>query len=230
MTVRTNDPNYRGDTGEQVDVVPGVPTDRVRWGPIMAGTFAALTALAVLSSLGAAIGLSAYDRSDDARRFSVGAGSWGVISMLVAFGFGGWLAARSSAVRGRDNGLLNGFMVAGVGIPILLLALGSAGLLMSHAEIANDRDVAMRGQFDGAAQQASDGNAKASDNNQTPQQGTREEEARQGGSRAAWGTLLSRVLAIGAASMAGLIGARDDHHRDAGSQRRPTRADTGLAV
>jgi hypothetical protein len=51
----------RRDDDDRVVVSRGVPTDRVRWGPILAGTFAALTALAVLSTLGTAIGLSAYD-------------------------------------------------------------------------------------------------------------------------------------------------------------------------
>src|SRR3954467_15828776 len=107
MTMRDENREYTTSRGsDQVEVAPGVPTDRVRWGPILAGTFAALTALAVLSTLGAAIGLSAYDPGDDTRRCAIGAGVWGVITMLLAFGFGGWLAARSSAVRGGDNGFL----------------------------------------------------------------------------------------------------------------------------
>src|SRR5687768_5733380 len=50
---------------DRVDAVRGTPTDRVRWGPILAGTFAALTTLAILSTLGAAIGFSSYDRGQD---------------------------------------------------------------------------------------------------------------------------------------------------------------------
>src|SRR5215218_344789 len=107
----------RDHSDDRVEVAEGVPTDRVRWGPILAGTFAALTMLAVLSTLGAAIGMTAYDAGDDARRF--------------AFGFGGWLTARSAAVRGHDNGLLNGFMVAGFGIPLLLFLLSTAATIMS---------------------------------------------------------------------------------------------------
>ena len=104
----------------------GVPVDRVRWGPILAGTFAALTALAVLNTLGTAIGLSKWDPGDDARRFAIGAGVWGVISLLLSFGIGGFLAGRSEALRGRGNGMLNGFMVAAVGIPLLMFMLASA--------------------------------------------------------------------------------------------------------
>jgi hypothetical protein len=107
MTIRTDEPNHGRDTREQVDVAPGVPVDRVRWGPILIGLFAALTALAVLSILGTAVGLSAYDAGDDARRFAVGAGVWGIISMLLAFGFGGWMAARSAALRLQTTPMKN---------------------------------------------------------------------------------------------------------------------------
>src|SRR5687767_15989993 len=102
----------RTDDDNRVVVSPGVPTDRIRWGPILAGTFAALTALAVLSTLGTAIGLSAYDPGqDDPRNFARAGGVWGVLSLILAFAFGGWLTARAAAVRGRSNGMLNGFMV-----------------------------------------------------------------------------------------------------------------------
>src|SRR5688572_27714281 len=124
------------DPSVEVNTAIVNPTDRIRWGPILAGVFAAMTAMAVLSVLGAAIGMSAYDANDDARHFAIGAGIWGAITMLIAFALGGWLTARSAAVRGRNNGLLNGAMVAGVGIPLMLFLLGSAGTLMGSAEAA----------------------------------------------------------------------------------------------
>jgi hypothetical protein len=131
--------------------------------------------------------------------------------MVVAFGFGGWLAARSSAVHGGDNGLLNGFLVAAVGIPALLLAMGSASVLMAQAEVANDRDLATRGQFDGEARPASAVLSGAADDNTTPPNDqARIEEARSAARRTAWSTLLALTLTLGAASLAGLVGARDD--------------------
>src|SRR3954451_13457190 len=106
MTMRDENREYTTSRGsDQVEVAPGVPTDRVRWGPILAGTFAALTALAVLSTLGTAIGLSAYDPGqDDPRNFARAGGIWGVLSLILAFAFGGWLTARAAAVKGRNNG------------------------------------------------------------------------------------------------------------------------------
>jgi len=219
----------RDDFNDRVDVAPGVPTDRVRWGPILAGTFAALTALAVLATLGAAIGLSSYDRGqDDPRNFAMAGGAWGIISTILAFAFGGWVAARSAAVRGRDNGLLNGAMVAGFGIPLMLLFFSGAGLAMTHAEVANNRDAQARGQYDGAitASARMSGNATGgattgdnptgmSSNNSNGSNGNNQpaddrEAARRAGSRTAWSMLTAMVLAIAAAAAAGYVGARDD--------------------
>jgi len=229
MTVHA-DERYRANIPEMgsasyekehpVDVAPGVPTDRVRWGPILAGTFAALTMLAVLSAFGAAVGLSAYDRGDDARRFAFGAGIWGAITTLIAFGFGGWLAARSAAVRGSDAGLLNGFMVAGVGVPLLFGALGGATMLMGHAAVSSDRNVSPARRTDSARQASAvlpgdnaDSQSNASRNNSNDTDDTaRIEDAQRAGRGAAWGTLVALLLAIGAASAGGYMGARDDHY------------------
>jgi len=205
----------RNNVPERVDVVAGVPADRVRWGPILAGTFAAMTALAVLSALGAAIGFSRYDPGDNASRFAVGAGIWGIISMILSFGFGGWLAARSAAIHGHNGGLLNGFMVAAFGIPCLFLFLGSATALMTHAAIASNRDQPTRDRYDGVARQASDvmsptdRTASGSTANDANNRST--EDARDTGKRAAWSTLIGLVLAIAAASFAGIAGSRDDN-------------------
>jgi ferric-dicitrate binding protein FerR (iron transport regulator) len=129
--------------------------------------------------------------------------------MLVAFGLGGWITGRSSAVRGHDNGLLNGFMVAAVGIPLMLFALGSAtnavadnALSRSTANTRTGLDNAMtasdRITSDGASAGQSNANATAND------------DARRAARRTAWGTLLALTLAIGAAAAAGYAGAGDD--------------------
>lgn len=214
MTLRDDDRTYGRAAGDRVDVAPGVPTDRVRWGPILAGAFAAITALVVLSTLGAAVGMSAYDAGDSARNFAIGAGVWGIISMILAFAIGGWLTARSAAVRGRDNGVLNGFMVAAVGIPLLLFVLGSAATLMGHAAATSSRDM-----------DATPASARIGDTTVTATAQDREEASRRG-SRTAWGTLASLILAIGAASAGGYLGAKDDGHY----RREHTHIDSGTGT
>src|SRR5437870_50739 len=101
------------------------PVDRVRWASIFAGLFAAMSALVVLTVLGLAIGLSSYNAGEPASAFGIGAGIWGAISALIAFLIGGWLAARTAALPGRGNGVLNGAMVWLVAVPLMLFLLGS---------------------------------------------------------------------------------------------------------
>ena len=104
---------------------PARPTDLVRWGPILAGLFAALSTLATLTVLGLAIGASTFTPGASLGNMGLGAGIWGAVSALLAFGVGGWLAARSAAVGGHSNGILNGAMVWFVAIPLLLYLLSS---------------------------------------------------------------------------------------------------------
>ena len=107
----TQDIGYTAQPRVDIDTtVVNTPTDRVRWGPILAGLFAAMSVLIVLSVLGLAVGLSNVDAGDRPANFGIGAGIWGAVSALLAFFFGGWMAARTSAVR-VGNGALQGSMV-----------------------------------------------------------------------------------------------------------------------
>lgn len=122
----------------------GISIDRLRWGPIVAGLFVALAVLAVLATLGAAIGFSSVDYGDEPRNFGIGAGIWGAISALIAFFVGGLVAARTAAtpvtsidrdgsIR-NDNGLLQGAMVWAVAVPLsMYLAASTAGSMIRGA-------------------------------------------------------------------------------------------------
>jgi hypothetical protein len=218
----------RDDAGVDVAIVN--PTDRLRWGPILGGVFAAITTAAILSTLGAAIGMSVYDRSDDPRNFAIGFGIWGIVTMILSYALGGWIAARSAAFWGRNVGLLNGAMVAAVGIPLMLFLLGSAGAMMGGAAASSDHrgagaqarmgssgGGAMSQGFDEATQAAgritpgdpaasaaSGGGASGGGGSAAPS-----EEAARAGSRAAWGTLAALVLAIASSALGGYLGSRD---------------------
>jgi hypothetical protein len=110
--------------------------DRVRWGPVIAGLFVSLATLAVLATLGVAIGFSAADRNDSASTFGIGVGVWGAASALIAFFVGGLVAARTAATPvtaidteghlKNDNGLLQGAMVWAVAIPLTTYLAASA--------------------------------------------------------------------------------------------------------
>lgn len=68
-------------------------SDLVRWGPILAGLFAAMGFQALSLSLGAGFGVTT----------AVGAGAavWGAVTLIIAAFIGGWIAAWSLAVGGR---------------------------------------------------------------------------------------------------------------------------------
>ena len=210
-----------GDVNVNTAVV--TPTDRVRWGPIIAGLFAALSLLALLSVLGVAVGLSAYDPGDDPRRFGVGAGIWGAICMILAFFFGGWLAARSAAIRGTNNGLLNGALVWAVAIPLMayILASGAARMADTTANVADrtgnqdqvDRVAKLStGNRDNTISSSSNPDNTQQSQSRPPQVSEQDKErAAKTGSKAAWGTLISMLLGLCAAGAGGAAGARDRH-------------------
>jgi hypothetical protein len=189
------------------------PTDRVRWGPIFAGLFATLTTLAVLALLGIAVGLSSYNAGEPASNFGIGAGIWGIISALIAFAIGGWLASTTAAVRGRGNGLLNGAMVWVVAIPLLLYLLaGGLGTALNAA--ANAAPAAAQVAATAASNPAVQATAQGAQNSaqDAAQQVTPQnvEQATRTASTGAWGTLIALVLGFLASSIGGIVGARSE--------------------
>ena len=202
--------NYTGTT-PSVGVTTAVvtPFDRVRWGPILAGLFAALSTLTLLSVLGLAIGLTAWDRGDNTRAYSIGAGIWSIITALISFFVGGWLAARSAAAAGERNGVLNGSMVWAVAIPLMLFAVGGGFAALADAAVngRGTRVVMMeRGDTADRAQTAS---ARLGDTvsgtmgGNTTDAATTQRHAAVG----AWWTLISLVLGLCAAAAGGASGA-----------------------
>ncbi|MDQ2809644.1 MAG: hypothetical protein M3Z04_22445, partial [Chloroflexota bacterium] len=203
---------------------PARPTDLVRWGPILAGLFAALSTLATLTVLGLAIGAATFTPGASLGNLGLGAGIWGAISALIAFGVGGWLAARSAAVGGHSNGILNGAMVWFVAIPLLLYLLSSGvGSLLGAAGSAAGTAIQAAAPAAGQAatnpgvqatvqaggQQVLTGaqaTAQAVANSITPDT---QKKAADATSQGAWGTLLSLGLAAAAAIGGGFLGARE---------------------
>lgn len=211
------------------------PTDLVRWGPIIAGIFAALATLITLSVLGIAIGLSAFNYGDPASNFGIGAGIWGAISALIAFLVGGWIAGRGAAFSGRTSGVFNGAMVWFVVIPLLVYMLGSGiGALARTAGSVAGTAVTAAGQAAGAAAgaaadnpavqataqaagqaaqglpQAAQATAQAAVGQVSPQDVNQVADT---GANAAWSTLLSLGLMAAASILGGYMGARSNERQ-----------------
>jgi len=92
--------------------------DLTRWGPVIAGFFTTLSLVVLLGVLGAAIGLTT----------GTGALLWGVITLVVAFFAGGWVAGRTAAASYPGMGWLQGALVWSV-TTVILLVLSTLGLL-----------------------------------------------------------------------------------------------------
>ena len=177
------------------------PRDRVRWGPVWAGLVSALSLFLLLNVLALAIGATTVDagtNAGDAARFG---GIAPAIIGLLSFLFGGWVAARTSAVRGMGNGVFNGFLVWALGtlLAVALAAFGLGSLLGAAGDFA--------GQISGLGQQAA--------GNVDPAQVTRNREEIANTIRdGALGTFAGLGLPALAASIGGALGARKEHDRD----------------
>jgi hypothetical protein len=230
---------YPASSGPDVNVVATsvtTPTDRVRWPSIFAGLFAALSTLVVLAVLGAAVAGSAWDPGDSARSFGIGAGIWAAISALLAFFVGGFLASRTAAVRGHNNGLLNGAMVWVVAIPLLLymiigpLLRATGGAISTAAQSASNvardtlRDDTARSADRSRADDRPEADRIADDRARTASaqvQATtqrvtqavndprNQEKAANATAKSAWGSLVSLLLGLAAAAAGGYFGSRD---------------------
>ena len=232
-------PASSSEPNVNITAAVATPTDRVRWGPIIAGLFAALSTLAVLTVLGIAIAGSAYDPGDSARAFGIGAGIWSAVSALIAFFIGGWLSARSAAVRSEGSGVLNGAMVWVVAIPLMLyVIMGGIGSLFhatgtavsAGAQAASTTANNMsRQEMQDQAQTAS---AKIQATTQQlatqAQQPENQREAAHATAKGAWGTLVSLLLGLAAAAFGGYVGSgmKHVHHSRSTHDHDATRRNT----
>jgi hypothetical protein len=207
----------------EVDVA-GVPMrDRIRWGPIVAGVVTAFAVLLFLTVLGIALGISALGGGDENNPQTLGtaAGIWGGLSLLVAFFFGGWMAARAAATLSESDGPLNGF-VTGAATLLLLLWLATtaitgalgffastvSGLAGAAAPVAMEAvdQGAVPPQTETAVDQAAQ-NPEAAVPTEVAQAAQQAgETASRAAGPGAWGTTIAIILAIGAATLGGMVG------------------------
>ena len=184
-------PAYRApapDVFQRTEII--APRDLVRWGPVLAGLVTAFTLFLLLSVLLIAFGAQAIRVGDPNVDEAAGTGAIvTAVIALVAFLIGGFVAGRSAAVGGRWAGLLNGFLVWGLGLLLVLLlaGLGLGGLLGASGDLFQQYRAA------GSPQP----NADASD----ILQGIRD---------TAFPAFLSLFLPALAAALGGFLGSRED--------------------
>lgn len=223
--------------GPTVDVdMAEVPLrDRIRWGPIIAGVVTAFAVLLFLTVLGIALGISALSGNNDTnpQTWGTAAGIWGGLSLLLAFFFGGWMAARAAATLSDSDGPLNGF-ITGAATLLLLLWLATTALTGALGFFASTvsniagaaAPVAMQAVDQGAVPantQTQVDQAAQNPSAAVPTQVTgAAQQAGQTASKAAgpgaWGTAIAIILAVGAATLGGMVG-RNDRMVIPGSRR-----------
>ena len=121
---------------QQTQVI--APRDFVRWGPVLAGLVVAFTLFLLMSVLLVAVGLQSIRVGDP--NIDEAAGTGAIITAIIAllsFLIGGFVAGRTAAVEGRWAGLLNGFLVWGLGLLLLILlaGMGLGGLLGASGDL-----------------------------------------------------------------------------------------------
>lgn len=101
---------------------------RLSWGGIFAGFVVATALQMVLTTLGAAIGLAAFDpgQGDSASSLGIGAAIWFALTALVSMFVGGMTAGRLAGVLTRGDGMLHGVIMWGLSL-LLAIYLGSSG-------------------------------------------------------------------------------------------------------
>jgi len=110
---------------------------RIQWGPIATGLLVALTAMTLLSLLGAAIGLTAFKagaaavQGTNPASAARNAGVWAAVSAGLAFLLGGYAASRTAGLRDRRWGSWHGALVFMLAVPVLfwLAAQGLGAVL-----------------------------------------------------------------------------------------------------
>jgi hypothetical protein len=169
----------------------------MQWKPVVAGALAGFAVMIILTTLGAALGISAADAADgaNAREASSWAGLWWLLTALASGLFGGWVIARTARRDLDYDPVIYGTLawVIGTIILLFLLAVG-VGSMMGGLGGGLGAAVAERGTPGG-----------------TPADTARvAETAANIGKGAAWGLLLSQLLGLGGS----IFGARMRRRHD----------------
>jgi hypothetical protein len=110
--------------------------DRIRWGPIWAGTVATFVVFLLLEVLLVGLGLLTPITTATSGNPGLTSAIVTAIVGLIAFFVGGWLAGATSSVRGTDAGVLDGLMVWGLAVT-LLVGLSFLGLSSIFGVLGN---------------------------------------------------------------------------------------------
>ncbi len=171
--------------------------DGMQWKPVVAGALAGFAATIILTTLGAAIGVTAgADSGGDAQKIGAGASIWWLLTVIVAGIVAGRVIASTARVDSNYHPVIYGTVawVLGVLILLSLLAWGAASVI-GGLGAGFGVTAAARG---GGMVHAGGGAGTAADTAQAMQ------TAANVGKAAMWGLLVSQILGLAAT----VLGAR----------------------
>jgi len=99
----------------------------LRWSAVLAGVVVGIALQMALTLLGVATGLSAIDVSAAESASATGPLLWAGVSMLISAFVGGYVAARSSGLKRKSDGVLHGATSWGVTTLLFVVLAASAG-------------------------------------------------------------------------------------------------------
>jgi hypothetical protein len=172
----------------------------MQWKPVVAGALAGFAVTLILTTLGAAIGITAGDAANggDGRAVGIGALIWWALTVVASGLAGGWVIARTARSDMYYNPVIYGTLawVLGAIILLFLLAIGVGSM--------------MGGLGGGLGAAAAERGMPAMSGADTARVAERAADVGQG---AAWGLLISQLVGLGSS----IVGARrrQAHNRDA---------------
>jgi hypothetical protein len=177
-----------------------------RWGGIVAGLFFVLALLVLLGEIGVALGLSSFEPGDRAAPYAIGAGIWGVISAILAFLGGGYIASRISRHVRSKAGATQGLLVWAVAVPVIgvlaaILTIGTVTAAGVTTVAAVQADPAAAAEARDAARTA----APRAEARPAPTEDKVRDAAKKAGA-AGWAAVGAMLLSLGAALFGGSLG------------------------
>lgn len=164
---------------------------RVKWGPILAGALVALAMFFTLSLLGAALGLAAGEQLDS-EELSLSAGVWSIVALAIALFVGGWIVTKSTTGENRTDAILNGMIVWGTTLSLILFLTG--------ANLGHGADAAARALT--AGNNATVATAAAS----TDRSDRDDDRPVDAAHKALWGAFAAALASLGAAVAGAIVG------------------------
>jgi len=201
-------------------------SDRVHWGPIIAGLVIAISSQLLLSALGAALGFTNIAGSgaprSNAGDVAQAVGIWTIISLFISLFIGGWVTARACGSINKSTAALNGAILWATTLAISswLVASGVSGAFGLAA--VNAGNIVNQAQQNGVTVgdvtrnipgDTTTGNTSDTTTPNVPTltaQQTRDVAA--SGSKAGWGFTFGSLLGLAASTVGASAGARSYHH------------------